>query len=227
MKSADNITKMDINRAVNTSSAKNGLVYHDMRNHIGLDEEIYDIFSEKCDATNRHSLHVAEYTLCLCKELGMDYLDADRIADAALLHDIGKIVIPSEILLKTDALTDEEYHVMKQHCTYGYVLLTATGDPFLKLAAEIAREHHEHVDGKGYIGLKSDEICFPAKIVAVVDVFDALLTRRCYKEMWSYDKAYNYILEESGKQFEPKVVEAFVRAQDEIKRIYQAIQEEE
>ena len=141
---------------------------------------------------------------------------------AATLHDIGKICVPESILAKTEQLTEEEFCEIRKHNIYGYQLLYSQEDPFLKMAALVAKEHHEHIDGSGYIGLTDTEISVPAKIVAVADVFDALVSQRSYKNPWSFDKAFGYICEHRSDYFDKDVVDAFIRAKDKIFAIYQS-----
>ena len=129
---------------------------------------------------------------------------------AAPLHDMGKIAIPDSILLKPGPLTEEEWAVMKLHPVYAYEWLS--GIPFLKKALEVPYAHHERWDGSGYPrGLKGLEIPLSARIFAVADVYDALTSDRPYRKAWPKEKALAYIREEAGKQFDPEVVEAFLK----------------
>jgi HD-GYP domain-containing protein (c-di-GMP phosphodiesterase class II) len=127
-----------------------------------------------------------------------------------LLHDIGKMGVPDEILFKPGSLTDEEWEIMHRHPTHAFNLLSRI--PFLKPALDIPYCHHEWWDGSGYPnGLKGEEIPITARIFAVVDVWDALLSKRPYRPAWSEPEVLNYLREQSGKHFDPRVVDAFLR----------------
>ncbi len=150
----------------------------------------------------------------------------ELMSKSAPLHDVGKIAIPDHILLKPGKLTPEEFDIMKTHAQRGYDMLKRAGDhmgeqgEFLTLAMEIAGCHHEKWDGSGYPnGLVGDSIPLSARLMAVADVFDALLARRPYKEPMSIAQATATIMEGKGKHFDPEVVEAFVVIHDDLKRI--------
>lgn len=150
----------------------------------------------------------------------------ELMSKSAPLHDVGKIAIPDHILLKPGKLTPEEFDIMKTHAQRGYDMLKRAGDhmgeqgEFLTLAMEIAGCHHEKWDGSGYpSGLIGDSIPLSARLMAVADVFDALLARRPYKEPMSIAEATAIIIEGKGKHFDPEVVEAFVVIHDDLKRI--------
>ena len=164
------------------------------------------------NATGGNETHVdrvAKYTRLILKEMG--YLDStcDLVSNAAALHDIGKIAIPNEIISKYGLLSNKERYIMNKHTEYGKEILGSIDSEFMRIAADIALEHHERYDGSGYNKKSGEEISMYARIVAVADVFDALTTRRSYKEAWSVDDAVNAINQDSGKIFDPKVVEAF------------------
>jgi putative two-component system response regulator len=138
---------------------------------------------------------------------------------ASTLHDIGKISILDCVLLKPGKLTQEEFEIMKTHTVIGYELLSNSNKPILKIASKIAREHHEKYDGTGYPrGISGEEIGVYARIVALTDVFDALGTERVYKKKWEWDKIIDYIKEQRGKQFDPKIVDIFLENLEEIKK---------
>lgn len=159
--------------------------------------------------TEGHTMRVAKMTVKLALALGFS---PDEVADlrrGALLHDIGKMGIPDSILLKPGPLTEEEWAVMRMHPVYGYQLLKPI--PYLKEAAVIPYLHHERWDGSGYpLGLKGEEIPFPARIFAVVDVWDALLSDRPYRKGWPRSKALAYMRSMAGVQFDPLVVQGFL-----------------
>ena len=117
-------------------------------------------------------------------------------------------------------ITEEEFEEIKKHNIYGYQLLSSEEDEFFKMAALVARDHHEHMDGSGYLGLKGSDISIPAKIVAVADVFDALVSKRSYKEAWSFEGAVSYLSEHSGDFFDEDVVKSFIDAKDRIYELY-------
>jgi putative two-component system response regulator len=133
------------------------------------------------------------------------------------MHDVGKIGVPDNILLKTGKLDSHEWDVMKSHTELGGLILEGSKNPFIQLATTIAVTHHEKWDGTGYPkGLKGNDIPIEGRITAIADVFDALTTRRPYKEAFSVEKAFAIIRESSGSHFDPEVVDAFFSVQNEI-----------
>jgi PAS domain S-box-containing protein len=160
--------------------------------------------------TAGHSLRVVQRTLELANALGIDQQEMTHIQRGALLHDIGKMGIPDSILLKPGPLTDDEWVVMRQHPSYAYRLLSNI--PYLAPALEIPFFHHERWDGSGYPqGLIGENIPFKARIFAVVDVWDALSSDRPYRPAWGEGAVNKYLRDQAGKQFDPKVVEVFLR----------------
>lgn len=200
------------------------LIYNRIKGRVKISDSIWRMIRDKCDGPYHHLFHVAEYTRVLCFQMGFGREKTAMISDAALLHDIGKLCIPQEILLKTDKLTDEEFQEIRMHHQYGYRLLCGNDDDFSRLAAQIAREHHEHMDGSGYIGLTGGEISLPARVVSVADVFDALTSPRGYKKTWTFDQAFAYVVEHKGQYFDPDVVRAFEQARAQLERIYRIYQ---
>ncbi len=159
--------------------------------------------------TEGHSQRVTEMTLRLAAAFGMEENDLMHLRRGALLHDIGKMGVPDSILLKPGPLTDAEWEIMRRHPRYAYEMLLPVA--YLHPALDIPYCHHEKWDGTGYPrGLKGEEIPLTARLFAIVDVWDALCSDRPYRAAWSPDKARAYILEQSGKHFEPRVVEAFL-----------------
>ena len=133
-----------------------------------------------------------------------------QIRRGALLHDIGKMGVPDHILLKPEPLTDEEWMIMRKHTHYAYDMLKPIA--FLGSALDIPYCHHEKWDGTGYPRrLKGDEIPLTARLFAIVDVWDALTSDRPYRPAWSEKEALTYIQEQSGKHFDPQVVEPFLK----------------
>lgn len=180
--------------------------------------------------TGEHVKRTEQIVDLITKQLRNDNVYTDIINDrfvqdlnsSAPLHDIGKIAVPDSILKKPAKLSDEEFEVIKTHTIKGgeIILDTMNGvgeNDYMKMAYDIALYHHERWDGKGYPeGLRGEEIPLSARIMAVADVFDALISKRCYKRAMSIDEAYNIIIEESGSHFDPLVVESFVKVRGEI-----------
>ena len=179
-----------------------------------------EVVENKSDQTGQHVRRVAEYSKVLAMELGYTEEEADVIKMASMMHDIGKLLVPTEILEKPAKLTPEEYEEIKKHTNYGDKLLKDVEGDVLICARKIAYEHHERVDGKGYPrALNKDDISMEGRIVAVADVYDALTSRRTYKEAWSSKEAYDEIVKNSGTQFDKTVVKAFIDSYKEIDEI--------
>ncbi|MDD2923481.1 MAG: HD domain-containing protein, partial [Anaerolineales bacterium] len=158
--------------------------------------------------TEGHTQRVSEMTLQLARSMGLPEEDLVHIWRGSLLHDIGKMGIPDNILRKAGPLTDAERDVVSCHPQIAFDLLASI--PFLRLALDIPYAHHEKWDGSGYPrGLKGEEIPLAARIFAVVDVWDALTSNRTYREAWPRDTTLEYIRNHSGSHFDPHVVEAF------------------
>lgn len=167
--------------------------------------------------TEGHSQRVTELTLQLARTLGMGEEELVHVRRGALLHDIGKMGVSDKILLKTEPLTDVEWAIMRKHPSYAYELLSPID--YLRQALDIPYCHHEKWDGSGYPrGLKGEQIPLAARIFAVADVWDALTSDRPYRKAWSRTKARNYIRQQAGKHFDPKVVEIFLERMGTIKR---------
>ena len=191
-----------------------------------IQEEIIFSFAEitenKSGQTGQHIKRVSEYSRILAEQMGLDPERCNQIRIASTMHDVGKLMIPSEILDKPGKLTDEEYAVIKTHTTYGGQLLENVEGDELKLSRTIALQHHERYDGRGYPSqLDADNISLEGRIVSVADVYDALTSRRSYKDAWSEEDAYREILKGKGTQFDPQVVEAFEAAHDKILQVRQ------
>jgi len=164
----------------------------------------------KDDEVEVHSHRVTELTLKIAKKMCIDEIQLEHIKRGALLHDVGKIGIPDSILLKPGKLSDDEWEAMKKHPIYAYNMLAPID--YLKPSLDIPYCHHERWDGKGYPrGLKGTDIPLPARIFAVVDFYDALISERPYREAWSEESALHLIKKESGKHFDPQVVEVLLR----------------
>jgi PAS domain S-box-containing protein len=159
--------------------------------------------------TGAHVQRIQRYAEAVALEIGLPQTEAERIGYSAILHDVGKIQVPDHILKKPGKLTDDERAEMQQHTITGEAILS--NQPFFELARQIARSHHENHDGTGYPdGLKAERIPLAARIVHVVDVFDALSSHRVYKDAWPPQKSADVIREGRGTQFDPQVVDGFL-----------------
>jgi PAS domain S-box-containing protein/putative nucleotidyltransferase with HDIG domain len=159
--------------------------------------------------TEGHTQRVTSLSMKLARQMGIPDAEIVHIRRGALLHDIGKMGVPDRILLKSDKLTEDEWEIMRRHATYAYEMLRPI--QYLKPALDIPHYHHEKWDGTGYPnGLKGEQIPLAARIFAVVDVWDAVTSDRPYRSGWSKEKTIEYIKSESGKHFDPKVVEIFL-----------------
>lgn len=189
---------------------ENATLYEDLRrSHL---ETIYRmaLVAEYRDQedTGCHLRRMSRFAGILALGMGLSPAEAEEIRYAAPLHDIGKVAIPDSILRKPGKLTTEEYDEMKKHTIYGAKMLANAESRLLRLAAKVAIGHHERYDGTGYpYGLKGEQISLEARIVTVADVFDALSSKRVYKGEWTVEDALKYVEENSGKLFDPKVVQ--------------------
>lgn len=182
-------------------------------------EELVNLYADTLEAmvlaldlrekeTGYHSYRVTEYTLTMGRAMGLSETELSTIAKGALLHDIGKIGVPDNILLKPSKLTGDEWDVMKKHPVQGYDLLRNID--FLEDASKIVLHHHEHYNGNGYPdGLSGWDIPLGARIFSVVDALDALTSKRVYRDATTFDNAREIIIEQSGKQFDPAIIELF------------------
>ena len=205
-----------IEKLVNTLASKNRELYEDQENLILA---VSQIIENKSENTGQHVKRVSEYTEVLCKCLGFNDEDSWKISLAAMMHDVGKLMIPESILEKPGKLTAEEFEIVKKHTQYGKQMLETSPGELFKLSTDIAYNHHEKWDGTGYRGVKGEDTPVCARCVALADVFDALVSRRAYKEPWPPEKAYEEIVSQRGKQFDPTVVDAFVQNFDKFKDI--------
>jgi HD-GYP domain-containing protein (c-di-GMP phosphodiesterase class II) len=143
--------------------------------------------------------------------MGISQQEQVQIRRGALLHDIGKLGVPDQILLKRGKLSEEEWAIMRQHPTYAFEMLSSIN--YLRHALDIPYCHHEKWDGSGYPrGMKGEQIPLAARIFAVVDVWDALTSDRPYRKAWSTESVLEYIKEQSGHHFDPDVVDVFLQA---------------
>ena len=171
-----------------------------------------EVAERRDHATGKHIDRMSQ----LCEEialgLGWSDADAEMLRHASVLHDVGKVAIPDRVLLKPGKLDAEEWALMKTHTTVGAEMLSGSTSPLLQLAEQVALTHHERWDGGGYPhGLVGESIPIEGRIAAVCDVYDALTNERPYKRAWSVDEALDVIREERGRQFDPTVVDVFLR----------------
>jgi putative nucleotidyltransferase with HDIG domain len=178
-------------------------------------EALGDLLDLKDSETEGHSKRVTAYTIVLARAMGITPEEIKVIARGAFLHDIGKMAIPDEILRKPGKLSVEEQQVMREHCARGYQILRKI--PFLSEAAEIVYSHQEHYNGTGYPrGQRASEIPIGARIFAIADTLDAITSDRPYRKARSFDFAREEILRCSGSQFDPRVVETFLKIPNEL-----------
>lgn len=205
-----------IEKLVSTLGNKNKELYEDQENLILA---LSQIIENKSENTGQHVRRVAEYTEVLCKSLGYSNEESWKVSLAAMMHDVGKIMIPESILEKPGKLTNEEFAIVKNHIKYGKQMLEKSPGELFNISTEIAYQHHEKWDGTGYMGIQGENIPHCARCVALADVFDALVSRRAYKKPWIPEEAYNEIVSQSGKHFDPAVVDAFVQNFDKFTAI--------
>ncbi|MBD5135879.1 MAG: HD domain-containing protein [Lachnospiraceae bacterium] len=181
---------------------------------------IANISEYSSSQTGSHIKRVSECAKIFGKYICEDELECEYFSVASMLHDVGKLMIPNYLIEKTTRLTDEEYEIVKQHTDEGRKLLLNTPGRIMEMARNIAFYHHERWDGTGYHHIKGDDIEYYSRYVAVLDVFDALLSPRSYKKGWSYQDVYNEIISQSGRQFAPEAVEVFKKCYPELLKVY-------
>ncbi|QJR82365.1 two-component system response regulator [Alteromonas pelagimontana] len=181
----------------------------------------------KDNETGMHVLRMSHYSRILAQAYGFSAEQAETLLHAAPMHDIGKIGIPDHIMLKPGKLTDEEFAIMKTHPQIGAEILGEADSELLKVAKSVALTHHEKWDGSGYpLGLAGEDIPIEGRIVAIADVFDALTSTRPYKAAWSVTETMDFIQEQSGKHFDPRLVALMVENLPAILEIKAHWQEE-
>src|SRR5919107_2018747 len=163
------------------------------------------------DNTGQHTERVGQMAALLARQIGLPDSQVSLIRRAAPLHDVGKIGIPDSVLLKLGKLTPEKFALVKTHTTIGARILSGSRFTILRLAEEIAFSHHERWDGNGYAGIRRDSIPLAGRVVAVADVFDALTQKRPYKAAWPIAEAIAEIERQRTRQFDPEIVDAFLR----------------
>ena len=215
---------------------KQGEVINKLQN--GLIMVLADMVESRDQNTGEHVRKTAAYTDIIMRQLKKDGVYTDQLTDEfmydvtnmAPLHDVGKIQVPDAILNKPGKLTDEEFEKMKTHTTAGseiiasaMAMVSENDSRYLKEAMNLAHYHHEKWNGKGYpCGLKGEEIPLSARIMAVADVFDALVSKRSYKDGFPFEKAMDIIQKDSGSHFDPKVGAAFLAASEEVREVMES-----
>jgi response regulator RpfG family c-di-GMP phosphodiesterase len=184
--------------------------------------DIYKTITELAEIrdneTGQHIIRVGKYSRLIAEKLGIPKKFCQDLEMFAPLHDIGKVGISDSILLAPRKLTKEEFEIMKTHTEFGYAILKEK--PTMEMAADIAHHHHEHYDGSGYpMNLKGNNIPLCARIVAIADVYDALRSKRPYKEPWEHEKAIQEIKKNSNSHFDPELVKIFLENEKEILKI--------
>lgn len=204
-----------------------------------LYDSLVNLTSVRSKETGAHLMRTQEYIKVMLREYEKYFKDGEfesikKIEDigvAATLHDIGKVGIPDEILNKSDKLTDEEFDKIKEHTIIGHQILENTNsdnlsDAVLEYAKEITLHHHEKYDGTGYPdGLMGEEINIISRVMAVIDVYDALVNDRVYKDAMNYEEAEEYIISQSDKAFDPKIVNIFMNAKNKLREINEKYRE--
>ncbi len=182
------------------------------------------------DETGAHIKRISYYTKALAEEMGMDRRYCESIFYASPMHDVGKIGIPDAVLLKPGRLTAEEWEIMKSHTTIGSRILAHTTSPYLRMGQEIALNHHERWDGSGYPqGLKGNDIPLSARIMQICDVYDALRSKRPYKDPFDHEKSMDIICHGDGRtspsHFDPDVLAAFRNRHLRLREIFATYEE--
>ncbi|MDO3380631.1 response regulator [Gilvimarinus algae] len=190
------------------------------RAHVDLVHRLGSAAEYKDTDTGEHIIRMSKYSKALALAYGINEEYAELIRQAAPMHDVGKIGIPDAILLKPGRLTEAEFTQIKEHTTIGGKILENSDSPLIQLAHLLAMEHHEKWDGSGYPrGLKGEAISIEARIVAIADVFDALTSKRPYKDPWPEEQAFAWIEEQAGSHFDPTLAECFVSIKESLLQI--------
>jgi len=209
------------------SAIENAILYDKIRStQSKIIHKLASAAEFKDQETSKHTKRVGLYSALLGAHYGLGEEEVRKLELTAPMHDTGKIGIPDRIMLKPEKLDDEEFHTMKEHSTIGYELLFDAEDEYLQTAALISYEHHEKYNGKGYPkGKKAEEISIYGRIVAIADVFDALVSERPYKHAWSFETALAYLQSERGEHFDPTLIDIFVENIETIRAIYEELKD--
>ena len=203
-----------------TSIINNTMLTFDMfRTQEQLAYSLAVVSENSSQETGQHIRRVSEYARVMGKYICANDEQLETFRIAAMLHDIGKLMIPKEIIEKPGRLTAEEFGVMKKHVIYGRDIIGNAPGEVMEMARHIILHHHERWDGTGYLRVSGEDINKFARYVSVCDVFDALLSRRSYKPAWSAQKVYEEITSQSGRQFDPSAVEAFKKCYVDMLKI--------
>ena len=198
------------------------LAYHDTIMRLAIAAE------HKDKVTAAHIQRMSHYSALLATRCGWGEEDANLLLEASKMHDIGKIGIPDDILNKPGKLTSEEYSTMQMHCEIGASILSGSDSRLLQMAESVAKTHHEKFDGSGYpYGMSGEIIPEVGRIVAIADVFDALMTPRPYKEAWPFEKVCSVMRQDSGKHFDPDLLDLFLEDKQILLDIHNRYTEEE
>jgi response regulator RpfG family c-di-GMP phosphodiesterase len=190
------------------------------QNQMEMLHRLAKVAEQRDTDTGAHLYRIGRYSAWLAKRVTGDEAFARMMELAAPLHDLGKVAIPDSILLAARPLTEEEWVIMRTHTTTGHAMLSDGDSGHLSVAADIARYHHEKFDGSGYPdGLAGNDIPLSARIVATVDVYDALTSVRPYKAAWPAEKARGYLRAQAGMHLDPTLVAAFLSDLDELEQI--------
>ena len=204
----------DLNKAffdVKTVSRELQEAYLDIIHRLIIAAEFKDEY------TGGHIQRISIYCTLIAEKLGLDSKTVENIRFTSPMHDIGKIGIPDSILLKKGSLSKEEFEVIKTHTIIGAKILDGSNSEILQMAHQIAISHHERWNGQGYpYGLAGEEIPLVGRIVALADVFDALISERPYKKAYSLEESCDIIRKERGQHFDPKIVDVFFDNLDEL-----------
>jgi len=209
------------------SAIENAMLYDKLRDtQTKIINKLSSAAEFKDQETSKHTKRVGLYSALLAEKYGLSKDDIYTIELAAPMHDTGKIGIPDKILLKPEKLTSDEFEIMKTHTQIGHDLLIDNDNEYLKAAALIALEHHEKWDGSGYPhGKKGEEISIFGRIVAIADVFDALISIRPYKIAWSFNEAHSLLKKNSGTHFDPQLIQLFNENIEKIHSIYEELKD--
>ncbi len=214
------VLKSHIEVAKRLIDAEDRLQLQERQIRIQCYEAIANLAEKRHNFTGSHMKRISIYTRLLAEQLGMSRQKCEDIALFSSFHDIGKVGMSDTILLSPDTYTKYEKEIMKTHTLIGYDILSSVST--LRAAGLIARHHHERWDGTGYPdGLKGEEIPMEARIVTLADVYDALRSQREYKDAWSHEQAVEHISEESGRTFDPKLVEIFAKHHETFRAVFE------
>jgi len=191
--------------------------------HIEMIFRLAVIAESRDPSTGIHLVRIADYSSLIAEGLALPKREVELIRYSSPMHDIGKITLPDTILKKKGILTSEEVALMRKHPEAGARVFRDAKSPMLKACGVIALTHHERFDGSGYPqGMKGEDIPLYGRIVSLADCFDALTSKRPYKEAYGFDKSVSMILGKAGSFFDPAVVMAFMREKDRLKDIWEA-----